>query len=72
MDWPTSLIKLYSKRNCAACKLVRERLQQFGVSYNEIFDHQIATPTVEYRRQFVRPPITTRKLKDFLQLHKLM
>lgn len=60
------MIKFYSKRNCGACTLVRDRLKQFGVKYTEIFDHGYSAPMLEYRGRYLRAPITTAQLRNYL------
>jgi len=60
-------IIFYSKRECGACKLVRERLQQFSIQYEEIFNHKEETPSLRYKSEKLLPPITTRKLRQFLE-----
>ena len=60
------MIKFYSKRNCGACTLVRDRLKQFGIKYTEIFDHTHSAPMLEYRGCYLRAPITTTQLRNYL------
>ncbi len=65
-------VTFYSKRNCGACDLVRQRLEQFHVKYSEIFDHKHGSPTIVYRGNVLTPPITTSALKTFLTRFKLI
>ena len=67
-----STIKFFSKQNCLACKLVRERLQQYQVPYTEIFDHNKSSPTLIYNGYGLYPPITTIKLKQYLKQVQLL
>ena len=67
-----SVIKFYSKRDCLACSLVRTRLQQWQLKYEEIFDHKFAAPTIVYQGETLRPPISTIVLKRFVKKHKLV
>lgn len=60
-------MKFYSKRNCGACTIVRQRLQQFNINFVEIFDHQFSSPTLVYRGSVLRGPITTAQLRKYLE-----
>lgn len=63
------MVVFYSKKNCLACKLVRERLVQFKIEYEEVFDHSYSAPTLydNKKRTWLRPPITTMNLRRWLK-----
>lgn len=57
---------VYSKRNCAACKMLTCRLERWGIPFVEIFDHNYSAPTIMSGGRTLFPPITTQRLKKWL------
>jgi len=58
-------VTIYSKRDCLACKLVTTRFNEWGVGYEEVFEHVYSAPRLKYGTSILEPPITTSKLKKW-------